>query len=458
MVIAHIGFDDIDTPYGGCTTHFTALFLAKILREKNLSLIDYPNLVRLNPGVPWKTRGNGGTVIRFKTRDEDEAYSVFEEAIVFLENYLREYSGEWTCYSQPSIALFLGEINSILKWFSGKALYDLIPISLLERTIGKLGDYVKFFTMNKKRGLIGALASIGYRMVETDYTYELIAYRTYDMLEKPRRIDPASIIEMDKLYGEYMILNYDYEINRPLIIPHGPDPVLLGIRGEDPEILIKAYKVLRIGEKTSIRMIYRTNQHTDAHLRSIENLSKAYVYRSIKVRVTIATKPRRSIGGHVFFKVMDNTDTVDVAVYEPTSRFRDIVEKLEPGDEVEVMGIVRPQSSKHGKTINLEKLHVLTVKPKIILENPFCPRCGARMKSMGRGKGFKCPKCGYRSRNISKIKRIVKRDLKPGWYEPPPRVFKHLMKPIKRIGFEKKSFPRIFTPSNYLWIDDKLIA
>ncbi|OYT40212.1 MAG: tRNA(Ile2) 2-agmatinylcytidine synthetase, partial [Desulfurococcales archaeon ex4484_58] len=348
-VIFHIGIDDIDTPYGGCTTHYASLLLAETIKSRDIELIDYPNLIRLNPGVPWKTRGNGGVALRFHTKSYDKALDLFEYAISFLDDYVREY-GRWREHSQPSIILYYGEVNELIEWFSRKALYDLIPLDLLYRVLDKIRDNTKYYvTKGKGRGLIGGLASIGYRMLDTDYTYELLAYRSLEYLGTERRVEWRTIREMDNLYSEETILNYDYEEDKPLIIPHGPDPVLLGIRGEGPNVLIKAFNKLIIHEPVPLRIIYRTNQHTDAHLKVIPDLSEAYIYRSVRVRVKVSSKPHRVIGGHVIFKATDGFREIDVAVYEPTGHFRDIVEKLEVGDEIEVMGVIRPHSSRHGK-------------------------------------------------------------------------------------------------------------
>ncbi len=455
--IIHIGFDDIDTPFGGCTTHFAANMLLKWVKNKRIKLIDYPNLIRLNPGVPWKTRGNGAIVIRFSTRDIDEAIDMFEEAIVDAEEYLRKYSHP---QHQPAIGLYIGCLSERIKWLGVKAVNDIIPLPLLERILQGEDDRVRYTVLRTglKRGLIGVFSAIGYRMTNTDYTYELLAYRLEEYIGKKRLVIKDSVRKMDKLYSDQTILNYDYETDKPLITPHGPDPVLLGIRGEDPDILVKAYNVLKIEEPVPLRIIYRTNQHTDAHLRVINSLEEAYIYRGVRIRVRVSSNPRRIRGGHVIFRVTDGVREIDVAAYEPSGSLRNVVEKLRIGDEVEVMGIVRPQSSKHGPTINLEKIHIIAVKPLIKLENPRCPICGARMKSMGRGKGFKCPKCGYRDPHAKKIVRIISRsDPMPGWYEPPPRSFKHLMKPIKRFGKEKKNFPRIYSPKNIIWEWNRLV-
>ena len=54
-----IGIDDTDSLKGGCTTYMTTL-LVKEFAEYDL--IGYPRLVRLNPMIPIKTRGNGAVV------------------------------------------------------------------------------------------------------------------------------------------------------------------------------------------------------------------------------------------------------------------------------------------------------------------------------------------------------------------------------------------------------------
>ncbi|MEM1768451.1 MAG: tRNA(Ile2) 2-agmatinylcytidine synthetase, partial [Desulfurococcaceae archaeon] len=60
--------------------------------------------------------------------------------------------------------------------------------------------------------------------------------------------------------------------------------------------------------------------------------------------------------------------------------------------------------------------------------------------------------CKYRSKEIGKVVKVIERDLKPGWYEPPPRAFKHLMKPLKRFNREKNSFPTVFKPIDFIVI------
>ena len=49
---------------GGCTTYLATYLIEEII-NKGGQIIDLPNLIRLNPDVPFKTRGNGAVAIRF---------------------------------------------------------------------------------------------------------------------------------------------------------------------------------------------------------------------------------------------------------------------------------------------------------------------------------------------------------------------------------------------------------
>ncbi|MEM2663262.1 MAG: tRNA(Ile2) 2-agmatinylcytidine synthetase TiaS, partial [Metallosphaera sp.] len=67
-----IGVDDHDSPEGGCTTHFSSLLL-KEFNKANVRVVGYPRLTRLNPNIPWKTRGNASVSFVVETeRDQAE--------------------------------------------------------------------------------------------------------------------------------------------------------------------------------------------------------------------------------------------------------------------------------------------------------------------------------------------------------------------------------------------------
>nr|MCR5853302.1 hypothetical protein [Methanophagales archaeon] len=56
-----IGIDDTDSRKGMCTTYLCAVLVSEF-REAGLS-VSLPYLVRLNPCIPQKTRGNGAVCI-----------------------------------------------------------------------------------------------------------------------------------------------------------------------------------------------------------------------------------------------------------------------------------------------------------------------------------------------------------------------------------------------------------
>ncbi len=79
-------------------------------------------------------------------------------------------------------------------------------------------------------------------------------------------------------------------------------------------------------------------------------------------------------------------------------------------------------------------------RPKVVYENPLCPRCGRRMESMGRGQGYRCRRCGLRRRDAGKRAVVLKREVREGLYLPPPRAQRHLTKPLQRYGRENRGF------------------
>src|SRR2546427_319060 len=61
-MVLWIGVDDTDSLRGMCTTFLAAELVRDLTRD--FDLIGYPRLVRLNPNIPWKTRGNAAVCLR----------------------------------------------------------------------------------------------------------------------------------------------------------------------------------------------------------------------------------------------------------------------------------------------------------------------------------------------------------------------------------------------------------
>ena len=80
MATLHIGFDDTDSSKGMCTT-FLAYTTAGMLLKKGDVFLDFPRLVRFNPNIPWKTRGNGAVSMKISTDNPDRAKELVHDAV-----------------------------------------------------------------------------------------------------------------------------------------------------------------------------------------------------------------------------------------------------------------------------------------------------------------------------------------------------------------------------------------
>jgi tRNA(Ile2)-agmatinylcytidine synthase len=217
---------------------------------------------------------------------------------------------------------------------------------------------------------------------------------------------------MDRKFGS-TFNNYDYKNRVVAISPNSPCPVLFGIRGDDPKDLPKAKNMIE-SENIERWILFETNQGTDEHLQKkrIEEVKK---YTSVITKGRVSSQPKTISGGHVIFSIT-NKKTMECAAYEPTKEFRHLIRNLVPGDIVTVFGGVRETPL----TINIEKLEVhslANVTKKI--ENPDCPSCGKRMKSMGTRAGYRCPECRTKVGEDVVKQKSIKRGIGLGLFEVP---------------------------------------
>lgn len=432
LEVVHIGIDDTDSQNGGCTTYICAL-LVESLTLMGAVFQDYPNLVRLNPNVPWKTRGNGALCIRVLINAE--RIPVLKELVVDTVERNSFLSDPKT---NPGIVFHIGEIHSALCSFTQAALSRVVEIKEAQSLISRFD--IDSVMLKEPRGLIGALAAVG-GLQNGDYTFELITYRPPKNRGNMRRISKESVVIMDEETRPQTFNNIDKETGRILITPRGPDPILYGVRGESPEAVLKAHNMIRSHEEIERWVIFRTNQGTDAHLTNVDTVGEIDAYQPVVAKGWVNTFPRTILGGHVIFSLRDESREADCAAYEPTGRFRNTVRNLIPGDYVQVFGGVRPSTESFPKTINLEKMQVLNLVPKFSVKNPQCPNCSKKLKSRGRDKGFRCEKCGIQFPSASKMRVSMPRAIRKGLYIPPPRAHRHLTKPLSRYGLEKNGGP-----------------
>lgn len=408
-----IGIDDTDSIDGMCTTYLGALLADELA---GFSRVIETRLVRLNPNIEYKTRGNAGIALKIKTSKPERAKKIVLDAV---EKYA-VFEDENT---NPGVVFFEGgvpkEFNSIYQ----RALHEVVPIKDAQKTAEQHSAEIHKF--KNGRGIVGALASIGSGLNSSDRTYEIIAYRQRKKWGMDRNVDKNSVIEMDKRTFPLTFNNFDYEKRRALITPNSPCPVLFGIRGENSDVLKHAYEMIAPGEPVEREIIYKTNQGTDAHLERVKNIAGIRPYSSVIIKGTVKDTPETIEGGHVIFPISDGDAAIDCAAYEPTGDFRWIVRNLAPGDEIEVYGGVK------SNTINLEKLEILKLKEIKEEKNPECPSCNARMESAGKNQGFRCRKC--KTHANEKIRTPVERKLENRIYQVPPGAMRHLSKPLVRF-------------------------
>ncbi len=425
----HIGIDDTDSTKGGCTTYIAAR-LVETITKMGHRFFDYPNIIRLNPNIPYKTRGNAALALRVDA--SNESYGLIQEAVLREIEQTSDLGREGT---DPAVVFVKGQPTNEIKQFSRRALWDVLSEKHAIRIIRSAGDSAAAY--GARIGLVGALAAVGQTLLR-DHTYELVAYRTKSNRGTPRRVDGDSVKRMNRMTTPDTFNSYDFENKRMLITPHGPDPVLLGIRGETAGAVRKAFSMIRIHEPIERWVIFRTNQGTDAHFLSIPMKTPIKPGRAVVVSGAASDVPRRTAGGHVFFTLRHQAGDLDCAAFEPTGKFREIVAGLLPGDRVTVYGGAKKRSANQSLTVNLEKIQIHQLIDKSDLENPTCPSCHKHMKSAGRGQGFRCAKCSIVSRNSNKTLVKRSRSVLPGTYAPALKAHRHLTKPLSRYGHEKK--------------------
>jgi len=404
--------------------------------------------VRLNPNIPWKTRGNGaisinigkgdGEKIKIGEIDNKEIFSFFKEKsqdynnsdikkvenhIIFdikklIEQTIDEYakledentnSGFVLIDKQPSFETYEKAVKEIVSLKETEKILDLSK-----------ADYKGY---KNKRGLIGATASVAWSPKD-NRTYELIVYRDKEKWGTTRAVNNDSTMKMDEICISTFD-NYDYKNNHNRLVPSSPCPVLYGIRGNDENELIHAKSLIE-SEKVDSWLIFETNQGTDDHLQK-KSTDEIQPYQSVITKGAVCKTPYTIEGGHVIFKIKDKKGEIDCAAYEPTKEFRRIIRQLIEGDVVEVYGGIREKPL----TINIEKIKISFLeKQNVKVENPVCPECGKHMKSKGKDQGFKCKNCGIKS-DKPKIKE-KHREIKLGLYEVPVCARRHLSKPLSR--------------------------
>jgi len=440
-----IGLDDTDSRVAGMCTTYVATALAERIEAAGAS-VEERLLVRLNPAVERKTRGNAALALHTDMAVED----AFEVAVAAVSSLAAPDDR-----TSPGVVAADGDPDAAPDAVSRFCLESLRRIQELDDAL-TLADQCGFRhaavplegeTDHPGYGRIGALAAVGAWNALEEWTYEHIAYRQLQRSGTPRSVDLESVFSAAEAGYPRAWDTVDQGETEAVCVPNAPGPILYGIRGEDPEDCRTVADRIE-SEPVDMSATFRTNQGTDVHVRpgDVGGLrdDAGYVVEGV---VVVAPETRR--GGHTFFDLANPADvlagppesrvtlacdarTVTCAAFEPTKRFRDRVRALRPGDAITVVG------EHDAGTIKLEKF---ALRGAVDRERttPDCPGCGRSMESAGRDQGYRCRRCGTAEPGKTLVE--VDRALEPGWYEVPPCARRHVAKPLIRGGFDAPVHP-----------------
>jgi len=418
-----IGIDDTDSKESMCTTYLAAVLIEKLKEYGRIN--DYPLLIRLNPNIIYKTRGNAALAISLDLERGEDASEIKELVTETVRN-MAVFSEENTNPGVVFIEEATEKMRAELAIFSMRAVRDVLEIQEAVEILKRYNISHKGF--KNGRGLIGALAASGFALCGLpDFTYELIAYREKERWGTLRDINEESVYAADAATRPNTWDTVDHENKRVVFAPHSPDPILFGIRGNSENAVRRAFSMIK-SEPVERYVVYKTNQNTDMHLMSAK-INEVLNNRSYILNGKVKSVPKIITGGHVIFELeddgkdngKDNGAVIECATFEPTKGFRRIIRELRPQDVVMVFGSVKD------KTLNIEKININSLNIHE-LRNPIC--CGKRMKSMGKNQGYRCEKCG--SIKNEQVLETLERNISQGFYEVPPSARRHLSKPLIR--------------------------
>jgi len=373
------GIDDTDSSRGYCTTYL-AYRIARDL-SPDITVLPYPRLVRLNPNIPFKTRGNAAVCLTAEVNDPEVAFDAISAKVRELADVQA---------GANSGLVFLDDASKTDRFepLYLDAVSGVVSPHRVRRFLNGLG--ARRLVLGNGMGVVGAASSIGFSE-RFDRTFELISYRRREFWGSRRTIDSDSVKEMDSTTFPHTINNYDYQKHRVLLAPHGPDPVFAGVRADTPSMTLRAFQMLSFDEPLDGHMVYVSNQHTDAHLQKKLDWK---VYSSGWAE-GIVEKVVVGPGGHVYIRLDIDGSRRMAAAYEPTGDLRRAAKLLRPGDRVRAFGGVRRATSIHPEILNVEKFE---------------------LKALGERRG----------------------SIRKGVYVSSPRANRHLTKPLARYGREQQ--------------------
>jgi tRNA(Ile2)-agmatinylcytidine synthase len=321
--------------------------------------------------------------------------------------------------AEPGAALFAQPPPVAAYWQAVRTRVDAAEACAALDALG--AHHREAFSRRAAAGCLGAAAWPG-----PPSSFEFIAYRHPSRWATERAVHEEPLRSLDPTGATFH--TYDEENGRLACVPHTPDPVLLGLRGRDPEALVQAATrtlPFAVQEDVDGWLLWATNHGSGDHVSPVGDLAEAPEWGSVRLTAKVTHVPDSRRGGHVFVPMVDAAGaTFEAAAFEPTHGFRDALRALRPGDEVEVVGSLREG------VVNLEKLGVVSLASWGARQNPKCPRCGRSMPSLGKDAGNRCRACGTKAPAGAAGMVAEERKVALGWHEVPVMARRHLHRPL----------------------------
>lgn len=441
-----IGVDDTDGPEGGCTT-FVLTELLRLARDQRLDLLGYPRLVRLNPNVPWKTRGNGALAARLGHglgrpsvvgEIGGRPFFAYARGRELRDAERRGFlNAAWPLVDRlASRAPRTDPVLVVADRPPAPALYrrsvaDLVPLASARAALRAAGGTA--FHRGSQRGLVGAAAAIAWPGRRR--TFELLAYRRPSRIGRTRRIELGSLRSAVRRHPS-LFLCEDPRTRRVLIAPHTDCPVLLGLRATDAAAPVAALRELR-SEPVDRWMLFVTNQATGDHL--VPRTAEGWPREAAGVlRARVVGSPSVGRGGHVRFRVRGASGALlECVAFEPTKTLPKVAASLRDGDRLDVAG-----GRGRDGTVRVERLVLRALVPRFgPARPPPCPACGVRSRSLGRLRGYRCPRCRRRfPPEAARAPRLAPA-FPVGSYDPTASARRHLHPRVPE-GVRRRPSPR----------------
>ncbi|HXW66265.1 MAG TPA: tRNA(Ile)(2)-agmatinylcytidine synthase [Thermoplasmata archaeon] len=427
-----VGIDDTDSPKGGCTTWALTELLDEA-RATGVDLIGEPRLVRLNPNIPWKTRGNAALAARFGLgrgrrrrlgelggapvwsfeRSDPLRRTVAEEWVERAWKRVLLASRQGEPGTDPALVAVTRPLPASLYWNAVREVVDVAPVREL---LDRLGATVR--TDGADRGLIGAAAAVAWPGAHP--TWEMIAYRTSDRIGQVRAVNAASVRAAERRFPG-LFLCRDPRTRRLLVTPHTNCPILFGLRGVRPSDPLGARRLVR-SEPVDRWLLFRTNQASGDHL-APRSAAAIPEFTSATLTGTVAAPPETIEGGHVRFGLVDEVGApLTCLAFEPTKTLPAVVRSLREGDRLRVWGSRTRGDAFHLEGIELQRLVARASRPRA----PECPGCRRRTRSLGRLRGYRCVECRRKLPPEAATVAMRTPDYPPGVYHPTPSARRHL--------------------------------